>query len=373
MAEAQVVVDHAEDAVAKRELGQLGPPAARGLGRVVGERGEEACERQPLPTQWDHQIRTCAPRHEKSLRWYSSVVHPLVVGIGHATVDFLGVVPRMPEPDGRAELAQVSIQGGGPAATALLQARLLGCRARFCGKLADDDFGRFILRGLLDAGVDCDGVVKATGRLSPFSFIALADGDPRRTTFWTAGDVAQLEPGELDLPTLLDGAAALLVDGWHPEAQIAACEEAREREIPIVLDAGGLREGMGELVALSDVLVASERFVSEVAPRGEVEDSLVELQEMGPDTVVITLGDSGSVGLFGDKLIRQQAYEVEAVDTTGAGDAFRGAFTAGLVRGFEPELCMQFASAAAALTCRALGGRAGLPDLEEVKTFLGWG
>ncbi len=296
---------------------------------------------------------------------------PLVVGIGHASVDFLGVVGRHPEPDTRTELLEVSIQGGGSAATALTTVRALGCRARLVTRLADDDFGRFILRGLRESGVDCDFVAKAPGSLSPFAFLAVGD-DARRTTYFTNGDTLALGADDLDIQGCLDDAAALYLDGYHPAAQIAAAEEAREREIPIVLDAGHLREGMGELVALSDVLIASERFVSEVAPRGEVEDSLVELQEMGPETVIITLGDSGSVGLRLDKLVRQQVYEVEAIDTTGAGDVYRGAFVAALVRGYAFERGMQLASAAAALSCRSLGARAGIPDLDEVLAFLGW-
>jgi len=297
---------------------------------------------------------------------------PLVAGIGHANVDFLGIVPRYPEVDSKTELLEVSIQGGGPAATALAAARALGCAARFATKLADDDFGRFILRGLRDVDVDCDHVITAPGHLSPFSFIAIGDDNAKRTVFYTHGDVGPIAPEELDLGAFLAGAAGLLVDGHQPAVQIAAAEVGRDKDIPVILDAGSLREGMGELVALSDVLIASERFVSEVAPRGEVEDSLVELQEMGPKGVIITLGEAGSVGLYGDKLVRQQAYEVNAVDTTGAGDVYHGAFTAGFVRGHAFEQCMQLASAAAALKCRALGGRAGIPDLDEVLAFLGW-
>jgi ribokinase len=296
---------------------------------------------------------------------------PLVVGIGHATVDFLGLVPRYPEPDTKTELHQVSIQGGGPVATALCAARALGCRARIAAKVADDDFGRFILRGLREADVDCDFVLIAPGSLSPFSFIAIGEDDAKRTIFYTHGDVARFAPDELDLPALLEGAGALLVDGHHPQAQIAAAETCRDRGIPVVVDAGSLREGMGELVALSDFLIASERFVSEVAPRGEVEDSLVELQEMGPRGVIITLGENGSVGLHEDTLVRQPCHEIDAVDTTGAGDVYHGAFTAAWLLGYSFERAMELASASAALKCAALGGRAGIPELAEVLTFLG--
>jgi ribokinase len=274
--------------------------------------------------------------------------------------------------DSKTELHQVSIQGGGPVATALVTARALGCRARIAAKIADDDFGRFILQGLGEAGVDTDFVITSAGSLSPFSFIAISEEDAKRTIFYTHGDVARLSARELDLVALLEGAGALLVDGHHPDAQIAAAEQCRERGIPVIVDAGSLREGMGELVALSDFLIASERFVTEVAPRGEVEDSLLELQEMGPRAVIITLGESGSVGLYGDKLVRQPAHEVDAVDTTGAGDVYHGAFTAAFLLGYSFERSMELASASAALACKNLGGRAGIPDLPDVLSFLGW-
>jgi ribokinase len=239
-------------------------------------------------------------------------------------------------------------------------------------QLADDDFGRYILRGLRDDGVDCDFVRTAPGSLSPFSFIAISEENAKRTIFYTHGDVARLAAADLDLQAVLQGAGALIVDGHHPEAQIAAAEVCRERGIPVFVDAGSLREGMGELVALADYLIASERFVTEVAPRGEVEDSLLELSEMGPRNVIITLGEAGSVGLQDDVMIQQPAHDVDAVDTTGAGDVYHGAFISAHLLGYSFEKSMEIASAAAALKCRTIGGRAGIPELDEVLKFLGW-
>jgi sulfofructose kinase len=86
--------------------------------------------------------------------------------------------------------------------------------------------------------------------------------------------------------------------------------------------------------------------------------------------VVITLGEKGLVCLDGPRWIEMPAFAVEVVDTTGAGDTFHGAFCLGLVRGFSLEKNLAFASAAAALKCRALGGRAGIPRRREVVRFL---
>jgi sugar/nucleoside kinase (ribokinase family) len=298
----------------------------------------------------------------------------LVVGIGEACVDLVGVAPHL-EREGRTELAQVSVQGGGAVANALVAAASLGAQARMAARVADDEFGRMIVRGLRAAGVDCEFVRVAGGHLSPFAFRAHGDDRRRRTIFHTHGDAGALATGDLDLNALLADAKALILasDGIPDEAMaIAAAEHCNARGVPVILDAGGLHEGMGELVALADVLIASERFVSEVAPRGELEDSLRELSRLGPRGAVITLGEAGSVGLFGDTMIEQPAFAVDVVDTSGAGDVYHGAFAAAWVQGHPPERCMAFASAAAALACRELGPRGGIPEIDEVHSLLGW-
>jgi sugar/nucleoside kinase (ribokinase family) len=293
-----------------------------------------------------------------------------VVGIGRAEVHHLAVVGRYPDPESRVDLAGFSIQGGGTVATALATLAGLDVKAAFIGKLSDDDFGEFILRGLKGLGIDVSGVVREPGRLSPYSFIIIESETKRRTVFQTEGNTAPLDSSEADL-ACLNEAELLLVDGLQMEAQIRAAEEARRRGIKVVLDAGALSEGMGELVALSDVLIASERYASEVAPRGEIEDSLIELHRMGPPVVVVTMGAEGSIGLEGEKLVRQPPLQVSVVDTTGAGDVYLGGYCFGLLQGWPLERCMQVASATAGLSCRELGSRAGLPDLAEVEA-VGW-
>ena len=92
--------------------------------------------------------------------------------------------------------------------------------------------------------------------------------------------------------------------------------------------------------------------------------------DMGPKAVVVTLGGEGCVFADEHGTGRLEAFEVEVVDTTGAGDCFHGAFCAGLVQGRPFERNVEFAAAAAAINCRSLGGRAGLPGRETVEGFL---
>lgn len=289
-----------------------------------------------------------------------------VVGIGSATLDFFGVMDRFPSPDGKADLSQFSLQGGGNAATALATVARLGLDASFCGKISDDFFGQYIRLGLEESGVNVDGLRVEPGRVSPFSFISLEAASDKRMVYQTPGSCSPLTHDEMDLG-LLDGAAALILDGYHIQAGTKAAEYAHEKGIPVLLDASCLMEGMGEIFPLVSVLVAAERFSAEVAPRSSWQETMLELGRMGPEVVVITLGKEGSVGLMGKKMVHQGPLSVDVVDTSGAGDVFYGALTFAYLQEWSLEKMMQFASTAAGLSCRFLGGRLGIPKLEEIE------
>ncbi|MBW2736563.1 MAG: hypothetical protein JRH20_29600 [Deltaproteobacteria bacterium] len=289
-----------------------------------------------------------------------------VLGIGGAHVEQLALVDRYPEPGSRAEMAGYTMQWGGPIVTALSTLANLGSSCRLLGKLGDDVFGRFVLRGCAEFDIDIESFVTQKGRVSPCRIVVAEHATRRRSSLTSAGNVDPLGLDEVDL-SALDGAKLLLVDGLHGDVQLAAAERARAAGTRVVLDAREIREGMGELMAISDVLIATERFASEVAPRGEIEDSLIELCRMGPEMVVVKQGKEGSIGLQGEMLVRQPPLKVEVVDTTGAGDVFVGGYCYGLCAGASLERCIQLASAAAGLSCKEFGPLGGLPSRDELE------
>ncbi len=294
---------------------------------------------------------------------------PLVVGIGQATVAFSAVVPRFPEAGRRVELGSVSIQPGGAAAIATATVSALGCGARFCTQVADDFLASFIDDALREDSIDLRLIRAADHQLSAFSFTALTSA--HSIGFTSGGDIADLDVASLDIGSLLHGASALIVDGAFPRAQSAIAEEARQRDILVIFNGGAnLREGTGELVALADVLICSERLAAEIAPHGELKDSLVELQRLGPRVAILTLGASGSIGLHGDQLVEQPAFPLEAVDTSGAGDVYTGAFAVAMLNSLPFSRCMELASAAASLSCTKVGAWAGIPARDEVVALL---
>ncbi len=290
-----------------------------------------------------------------------------VVAIGLAGYDILGVVPAYPDRDTKVRLVDVAFAGGGPAATAAAAAARLGAPTAFIGAVGDDDLGRAILRGLEEVGVDVSGTVVARGR-SPLSFVAIDRTDASRTVFHAPTDVPPLAPERIDW-RCLDGAGVLLVDGRQVAVQREAAERARRAGAIVLLDAERIDDDMRGLLAVTDVCVASERLARELADDDDA--ALDALAALGPRDVVVTLGARGSIGrTAGGAVVRQPVFPVDAVDTTGCGDVYHGAYAVGLLRGADLAGCMELAAAAAALKCRALGGRAALPTAAELDAFV---
>ena len=86
--------------------------------------------------------------------------------------------------------------------------------------------------------------------------------------------------------------------------------------------------------------------------------------------MVVTLGAAGALARCGEGFIESPAYGVEAIDTTGAGDVFRGAFVWAVLQGWDVAAVLEAANAAAAMSCRALGAQGGLPSRGELEAFL---
>jgi len=287
----------------------------------------------------------------------------VVVGVGLATVDLLFMSPRIDE---RLVDAPVfSMQAGGSASNMVATLAVMGANTRFFGRIGDDEHGRFILRGMQNLGVDTSMLMVEKGKVSPVSVLQIDELTRRRKILRSRGNVTPLSPR--DLPSgLLADAAMLVIDGSQPALQAAIAEKARDKGIAVLLNASQLSGGMGELLSLSEVVIGSERFAHELAPADNLGDSLREILNLGPRVALITMGESGSIGLEGTTLVEQEALDVFVADTSGAGDAFAGAFAFAHLNGWQLERAVPYANAAAGLVCRSIGARSALPTVEEV-------
>ena len=221
-------------------------------------------------------------------------------------------------------------------------------------------------------GVDVSRVIVEPGASAGFAFIIVDAQSGRRTILWSNEGKPVLTAKELDREQVLN-CRVLHLDEYEMEASIAAAQAVREseREITIVLDAESGLPGIDELLPLTDVLIASRGFAVDRSGSSNVRDAAVHFHRNLPARiVVVTAGEEGCFCVADDDMFHQPAFKTEPVDTTGCGDVFRGAFTYGLLHDWNLREAAEFASATAALKCRALGARAGIPTLSEVERFL---
>lgn len=292
-----------------------------------------------------------------------------VCGLGQCSLDYIALVDTYPEIDTKKEVLEWHEQCGGPVATALVALSRLGVRCRFSGVTGDDPEGEKIRQSLIDEGIDVRGLQRREDASSQVAFIAVEKGSARRTIFWKrpSGGAMRAEEAGWDL---LHECDFLLLDGLMTEASLSAAEKAHARDIPVMLDAGSGRPGLLEMAERCDYLVASEEFARgngwDLSP-GFLSGKKAAL---GLRTLTITLGGEGSITVSDGGVDRLPAFVVEAVDTTGAGDVFHGGYIYGLLQRWNIRDTVLFASALAAMKCRKIGGRAGIPGLGEVTAFL---
>lgn len=295
-----------------------------------------------------------------------------VIGVGYSSVDYLGIVDKYPPPeDVKMPMSEFTKQGGGPVATALVALSRLGATTAFVGKMGDDEFGTFMKDQLEKEKVDTTQVITEPGKSSQFAFIIVDQATGKRTILWSQSEVSPLRASEMDREFITSG-RMLHLDGLQMEAGLEAARWAKEADMTVILDGDTVRPGIDELICFTDVLITSRDFAIQFTGEEDPERGLRKMHSMGPQIVGTTLGTDGCILLWEDSILRKPAFKVDAVDTTGAGDVYHGAFIYGLLQNWSLEKTAEFANAVAAMKCRKLGGRSGIPSLSQATAFLNY-
>lgn len=293
-----------------------------------------------------------------------------VVGIGQACIDYVGKVERYPEVEGRVELEEPITLSGGPAATALTVLARYGLRVTFVGKVGDDDIGRKVTQDLKGEGIDISYLTVEKNKKTQFSFIPVERQSGRRTVFWSRGSITPLKPKEIK-KGIITHSRAIHFDDLYTEATAEAARIAKRSNVTVSMDAGSYEGKIDELKGRVDLFIASLDFLKEYSGERNPRKGINKLKDFRATVTTVTLGDKGSLTIYDNRLIEIPAYRVEAVDTTGAGDVFHGAFLYGWLQNWEVEHILKFASAAAAVNCLGLGARGGISNSpEEVFDFM---
>ncbi len=285
-----------------------------------------------------------------------------VLCVGHSAYDLTFLVEEYPIENRKYSMKPPTECGGGPAANAAYLIAKWGGSCRYAGVVGDDAYGLKIYKEMEATGVDCTWLLKDPEGGTPYSFILANRSNGSRTLFNT-------KPGTKPLEIEWDDwkPDVILLDGHEVEASLQVLN--RFKDAISVLDAGSFNERTKRLAQEVDYLVCSEDFCREVTGVDGEDLSSVsdQLEALTNHHCVITLGHRGSIYQSNNQRIYQPTIAVHAMDTTGAGDIFHGAFAYALAMDMEMEKTIQIASIAAALSVQKPGARVAIPTLEEVE------
>ena len=298
-----------------------------------------------------------------------------IVGIGLCTFDIMVKLSELPTWDHPVRLDQVLFDGGGPCGTALCAASRLGAKTSLISTAGNDWFAEYKLASLKDHRVDISHVLYREAKENQLVIVNVDENTGERI-FNLYKDFYQypVQVEELDRD-FITSADYLLLDGHYFDASLQAARWMHDAGKRVMFDGGKtnkkeLTDQKKAMVALTDILICGSGFAEALTDEAELMEAGKAALSYGPQIVVITQGENGSHTFTSEQSFHTPAFEVEVVDTTGAGDVFHGAYLFGLIKGWDLHTIAIFSSAVSAIECTFLGGRSGIPDFQEVDKFL---
>jgi len=291
------------------------------------------------------------------------------VGLGVNAIDYLCLLDPYPGLDDKVDAVSSSVQGGGPVPTAMATLAKLGAKSCYVGKVGKDAEGEFVKAQLEKEGVDTRFMIADKRTKTSRAFVWVDKRSGKRTVVLDRDSNNRMDKKDLAFINPVFTKFVHL-DAREPEINILVARWAKKLGAGVCLDVGSLREGVDRVLLYADHLIVSRRFACGFAATVDPATACRKLMQRGFKTVVVTVGEEGCLCGRDDKLFLSPGFKVKVVDTTGAGDVFHGAFIYGLLQKWSLKRIAEFANACAALKCRRLGGRAGIPTLTEVRDFM---
>ena len=303
---------------------------------------------------------------------------PETISLGDAAVDLIAYVPENPRLGGDSEISLLERHPGGSAVNFAVAMARLGISSGLISKVGSDEAGRFLREGLKQEGVDIKHLKREDGTTG--TIFVIVDRNGQRTMLSFRGINVRLLPEEI-LREYIEGSRLLHVSGYsllrapQCDAALTAMKYAKEANVRISLDPSPLvrlveRKLVAEALELVDLLLPNEAEAKYLSRKRNIRDAGRTLLEKGTSIVAMKLGPKGCLVMDENDEFHVPAFNVESIDTTGAGDAYNAGFLAGHLKGWNLKRSAEFANAAAALKTMKGGARNGLPRIGELEAFM---
>ncbi len=293
-----------------------------------------------------------------------------LVVFGSCNMDLVASVPRAPHRGETVHGHVFTTVPGGKGANQVLAAAKAGARARMIGAVGRDEFGAELRRTLRTSAVDVDGLRTVSGRSGTAHIVVDDEGGNSIVVIGGANDAVD-ELAEGDEERIADSGSLLLQLEIPLSGVAAAARAGRRNGVRVVLTPAPAAELPAEILSNVDLLVPNEHEAAVLTGHEEPRQALPALLEQVPE-VVITLGSEGALhGSRTGEPVHVPSYQVEAVDTTAAGDTFVGVLCLALGEGRSVAESLRWASAGAAVSVGRRGASSSMPERAEILDFLG--
>jgi sulfofructose kinase len=291
-----------------------------------------------------------------------------VVGVGENSVDTILTLSDPVRAGGhKARIVSRQRALGGQVVTTLCTCASFGLRTAYVGAFGNDDQGAFARRELAGHGV---GTAAAqTRECANRQAVILVEPGGERLVAWSRDPALVLEPAQLPAD-LLRSARLVHVDAVDVAAACEAARLARAAGALATCDVDTVGRDTAALVEAVSHPILAEHVPMTLTGEADVERAVRALGQRHGGPICVTLGARGAVLFAEGRLHRVAGWPIDAVDTTGAGDVFRGAFIAAVLEGQQPADVLRFANAAAAVSCTRGGAVGGVPARAEVEALL---
>ena len=299
-----------------------------------------------------------------------------VTVVGSFMYDLVATVPRRPKTGETLVGNTFGMFLGGKGANQAIAASRAGSKVTMIGRLGNDSFGKQFFEKFSKEGINTDFVAQddenGTGVAMP---LVDASGDNSIVIIPQANMALTVENINQAQSTIADADVLVMQCEVPMDANQRAAEIAKQNDTLVILNPAPAQLIPDQILKLVDIIIPNEIETETLTglPTKTEDEVLVagrNLLSKGVETVILTLGDRGSLLLNGDgeKLI--PTFDVSVVDTTAAGDSFCGALAASLADGESINLSVKIANAAGALAVTKLGAEPSLPQRDAIDELL---
>jgi len=297
---------------------------------------------------------------------------PNILVVGSLNTDLVVRAPRFPQPGETISGEDLQIIPGGKGANQAVATARLGANVSMLGRVGKDNFGDFLLDNLKSNNVNSHLIQRDDS--STGTAVIVVDSNGQNSIVLSAGANGKVSSSDIEHASFSDFDLLLLQLEIPTPTVYSAAKRAKENGIRVILNPAPAKPLLQELITLADFIIPNETELSlltgmEVKSIPSAEKAAHALLDKGTQNVIVTLGSKGALIVNGDTSKHVDAYQVDVVDTTAAGDAFIGGF-ASILDSSSSLDAVRYGCACGALATTKFGAQPSLPTKEEVERFI---